>query len=102
MASDLKAEVTEILVQAENKSWDSDSRMKGSSSNTVVSWSLKPPAGSVWTPDQAMVVTILIRKELQRILLADSMARGTTPPDGGVESLEGYNDVVKTFTSGRS
>lgn len=104
---DLQACVSSITVQAQNKNWASDSKEAGRSGETVITWTLVPPPEprvhgeesrvGPWTPEEAQTVTLLARKELQRLLLADSMARQAPQPDVGVEALPGYDEAMKTL-----
>jgi hypothetical protein len=90
--------VKTITIHAQNKSWGSD-KESGHSGETQITWVLEhPPENSPWSVAQATAITILARKELQRLLLADSMARKVPPPDCGVEALPGYDEALETFS----
>jgi len=95
------ARVTQITVQAQNKSWESSNKESGHSGETVVTWTLVPPEGSDgWTPPEAQITTMLARKELQRILIADAAARQVRDPDVGTDSLPGYDKAMEILRTG--
>lgn len=103
---DFPAGITSITVQAQNKNWASD-KDSGRSGETVITWTLVPSVEcrrvgneilvGPWTPEEAQLVTLLARKELQRLLLVDSMARQVPNPDVGVGALEGYDEAMRTL-----
>lgn len=97
--------VKQVTVEASNKSWGEAGGplAKGSSGSTSINWTLicpedhQGPYPGAWTKDEALVVTLLARKELQRLLLLDAAARGAHPPDVGPEALPGYDTAMKAL-----
>lgn len=90
--------VKEISVKADFKSWgqrfNSDS---GDSSGTDISWTVAPnssthPEG--WTVEEALMVTLEVRKKQQALLTLDAQARGVDPPHGGGEAVENYKVIL--------
>lgn len=87
--------ITSLVVEADHKTWDAESKVKGSSGSTKISWTLIPlPEEASWSVEQAKAITILARRELQRLLILDAKARSAQLPDSGVESLDGYKEVL--------
>jgi hypothetical protein len=95
LSDDLIPVVTQVTVEAHNKVWGQESRERGTVGATTITWTLIPNLpGRAWTRAQAKVVTLLARKELQRLLLMDAMARGAPAPDVGTEALPGYDQAM--------
>jgi hypothetical protein len=91
--------ISQVTVEATHKSWGS--QVQGNSGGTTVSWTVVPPEEKkFWDVKEAQQVTIKVRAELHRMLLADAMARGTTHPDGKDGALVAFQKISETFTGG--
>jgi hypothetical protein len=94
-----EVKITQVVVEAAHKSWGSQG--SGNSGGTTISWTVVPPAEKKeWTVKEAHLVTLSVRTELHRMLLADAMARGTVHPDGRQGALIEYNKIAETFNGG--
>lgn len=92
----LEFRVKEITVEANHKAWQQGTFQRGNSGGTGLTWKVVPPEGkSDWSPEEAMQVTLQVRREQERALVADAIARGAPEPDGGKDSLKGYDLAIK-------
>jgi hypothetical protein len=93
--------VTEVVIEASHKAWQQGMTQKGISGGTGITWKVVPPPSTEgWTPDEAKRVTLEIRREQERLLVTDAIARGAPEPEGGKEAIKAY-DVAIRMMNGR-
>jgi len=91
--------IKEISVTAQHKAWGSGVA-RGDSSGTDITWTVKPPLGiEGWTPQEAKMVVLKVRREQQAVIILDAQAKRVPPPDAGMEAIKFY-DMVLTGKSG--
>lgn len=93
----LSPRVSELTVAASTKNWG-DYGNNGRSTGSDVSFTVIPcdPKAS-WTVEEAKIVALDVRKEAQKLLIADALARKAPLPDGGHQSVENYETILGKF-----
>jgi len=90
--------VQQIEVSAEYKGWRSQD-ISGESSGSKVSMTVVPSnQGEVWSPEEAKLVAVKVRKNLQQLLMADLAARGIAPPDREKLAIVEYDVIISSLT----
>ena len=90
--------VKEISVEATSKSWSSPVNIGGSSGGSTLSMTVVPLVGSEgWTPEEAKVIMLEVRKDLQSQLIVDARCRGISDPDQGEITVKNYSVAISTL-----
>lgn len=89
--------ISSLTIEASSKAW-SQRAVSGDTGGTSLSWTVVPEKpGESWDLNQACHLSIMIRRQLHALLMADAMARGTSLPEGGQEALANYDAAIKAF-----
>ena len=91
--------ITSVTVSASCKAWaGSVAVVSGESVETDLSLTSEPTGhGRAWTRPQAQKVILMLRKELQRLLVVDARVRQVNDPPGGEESLVRYDEAIASI-----
>lgn len=92
---EIKFRVSEIEVKAQFKSWG---EVTQESTGTEVSWKAICPHSEGWDQTEAKKVSIMVRKELEAVLILDSKCRGAKLPDAGLDTLAAYQRMLTGST----
>jgi len=87
--------VKEITVEAQQKGWSSGFN-QGSSGGTNISWTVVPiRQDRAWSYQEAKKITLVVRKELEKLQIADGAARGVIDMEASKGILDQYDVAIK-------
>lgn len=91
--------ISSVTVSASCKAWaGSMAVVSGESAETEISLTSEPTGqGRAWTRPQAQKVVLMLRKELQRLLVVDARVRQVGDPPGGEEALVHYDEAIASI-----
>src|SRR3954447_14851958 len=87
--------VKEIKISGSFKNWDDPKRNpQGASGGSEFEMTVVPSNGSLWTPQEAEVVSFDVRMRIHTILMADAQQRGVKLPAEAQFALVKYREMV--------